>query len=34
MYFDGTLDGARNCRPVINKVLVEGEEPAIAVMSI
>jgi len=34
MYFDGALDGARNCRPVINKVLVEGEEPAIAVMSI
>jgi hypothetical protein len=34
MYFDGALDGARNCRPVINKVLVEGEEPAIAVTSI
>jgi len=34
MYFDGALDGARNCRPVINKVLVEGEEPAIAVMNI
>ena len=34
MYFDGALDGARNCRPIINKVLVEGEEPAIAVMNI
>lgn len=34
MYFDGALDGTRNCRPVINKVLVEGEEPAIAVMNI
>ena len=34
MYFNGVLDGARNCRPIIKKVLVEGEEPAIAVMNI
>lgn len=34
MYLDGALDGARNCRPVIKKVLVEGEEPVIAVMNI
>ena len=34
MYFNGALDGARNCRPVIKKVLEEGEEPVIAVMNI
>jgi hypothetical protein len=34
MYFDAAMDGARNCRPVIKKVVIEGEEPAIAVMSI
>lgn len=34
LYFDSTIDGARSCRPVVSKVVLDGEEPVIAMMSI
>lgn len=33
MYFSGALDGARVCRPIVKRVVEEGEEPIIAAMS-
>ena len=34
MYFDFTLEGARDCRPLVSKVVIDKEEPVIAMMGL
>ena len=34
MYFDLTLDGAKDCRSLVSKVVNDGEEPVIAMMNL